>query len=284
MISHLEDSSGISPRREPSDKVIDAAVAQVRECGVTLGLDGISLEEAIAASGVARATAYRHWPNRAAFLREVLLRIVHETTLLPEGPEEIGALREFISAHQGEFATETGRRTLVVESLRIAFEADFQRLATSREWRDYLALRATCGTLPDSGLRTAVTAELAAAERSFAAHRAAVYSRFPELLGYRLTTPSAGGAGFELMSQAMGALMTGLVVRASANAESASFQARAFGSSLESGWTGTTYALVAAMLSYLEPDPSVQWTTTRIAASIALFDELAFLAADQRSR
>jgi AcrR family transcriptional regulator len=281
-MSHSDYTSGIGPRRKPSDKVIDAAVTRLRERGITVGLDGISLEEAIAASGVARATAYRHWPSRAAFLREVLLRIVRETRLIPEGPEETGALREFISAHQGEFATEAGRRTLVVEGLRIAFEADFQRLATSREWRDYLALRATCGSLSDSGLRAAVTAELAAAESSFAAHRAAVYSRLPELLGYRLTAPLAGAAGFELMSQAMGALMTGLVVRASANEESASFQARAFGSSLESGWTGTTYALVATMLSYLEPDPSVQWTTTRIAASIALFDDLALLAADQR--
>jgi len=266
-----------SPRRKPADRIVDAAIARVRERGIMVGLDGISLEEAIAASGVARATAYRHWPSRAAFLREVLVRVVRDTRLEPEGTEEIDALREFVSAHQGEFATQAGRRTLVVEGLRIAVEADFQRFATSREWRDYLALRATCGSLPDSDLRAALTAELAAAERSFVAQRAAVYGRLPQLLGYRLTTPLAGGAGFELMSQAMGALLMGLVVRASVNEDSLSFQARAFGSSMESSWTSATYALVAAMLSYLEPDPSVQWTATRLAASIDLLDELASL-------
>ncbi|WP_030915789.1 TetR/AcrR family transcriptional regulator [Streptosporangium amethystogenes] len=266
-----------SPRRKPSDRIIDAAITRVRERGITVGLDGISLEEAIAASGVARATAYRHWPSRAGFLREVLVRVVRDTRLEPEGTEEIDALRGFISAHRDGAATEAGRRTLVVEGLRIAVEADFQRFATSREWRDYLALRATCSSLPDSDLRTVVTAELAAAEHSFVAQRAAVYSRLPKLLGYRLTTPLADDAGFELMSQAMGALLMGFVVRASVNEESPSFQARAFGSSLESRWTSTTYALVAAMLSYLEPDPSVHWTATRIAASIALLDELATL-------
>ena len=266
-----------SPRRKPADRIVDAAIARVRERGIMVGLDGISLEEAIAASGVARATAYRHWPSRAAFLREVLVRVVRDTRLEPEGTEEIDALREFVSAHQGEFATQAGRRTLVVEGLRIAVEADFQRFATSREWRDYLALRATCGSLPDSDLRAALTAELAAAERSFVAQRAAVYGRLPQLLGYRLTTPLAGGAGFELMSQAMGALLMGLVVRASVNEDSLSFQARAFGSSMESSWTSATYALVAAMLSYLEPDSSVHWTPTRLAASIDLLDELASL-------
>ncbi|GGO74362.1 TetR/AcrR family transcriptional regulator [Nonomuraea cavernae] len=266
-----------SPRRKPADRIIDAAITRVRERGIMVALDGISLEEAIADSGVSRATAYRHWPSRAEFLREVLVRVVRDTRLEPEGVEEIDALREFMSAHQGELATEAGRRTLVVEGLRIALEADFQRFATSREWRDYLALRATCSGLPDSDLRAVVTAELAAAERSFTALRAAVYSRLPKLFGYRLTTPPADGGGFELMSQAMGALLTGFVVRASVNEESTSFQARAFGSSMESHWTSTTYALVAATLSYLEPDPSVHWTATRIAASIALLDELATL-------
>jgi AcrR family transcriptional regulator len=270
-------SSVSSARRKASDRIIAAAISGVRERGIMVGLDGISLEEAIAASGVARATAYRHWPSRAEFLREVLVRIVRDTRLVLDGTEVIGALRRFVSAHQDEPATEAGRRTLVVEGLRITLEADFQRLATSREWSDYLALRATCSTLPDSDLRAAVTAELAAAERSFVAHRAAVYSRLPKLLGYRLTAPLSDDAGFELMSQAMGALMTGLVVRASVNQESTSFQARAFGSSMESRWTSTTYALVATLLSYSEPDPHVHWTATRIADSIALFDELAAL-------
>lgn len=270
------------PRSKPSDRIVDAAIARIRERGITVGLDGISLEEAIAASGVSRATAYRHWPSRTEFLREVLVRVVRDAHLEPEGTEEVDTIRAFVAARRDDLATSAGRRTLVVEVLRISLEADFRRLAASREWRDYLALRATCSSLPEGDLRTTVTAELAAAERSFVAHRAAVYSRLPMLLGYRLIAPLADGVGFDVMSEAMGALMTGLVVRASVAEETASFRARAFGSSLESRWTSTTYALVAAVLSYLEPDPSIRWTTARITASVALFDELSTLVQEGR--
>jgi AcrR family transcriptional regulator len=262
-------------RPTAGDRIVDAAIARIRERGISVGLDGISLEEAIAASGVSRATAYRHWPNRTEFLRAVLVRVVREARLVPEGEEEIEAIRRFLIPRRAQFATEAGRRTVVVECLRISVDADFRRLATSREWRDYLALRATCSSLPEGDLRTTVTAELAAAERSFAAHRATVYSRLPRLLGYRLVPPLSEQRGFELMAATMGALMTGLVVRAAVAEEVKPFRIRAFGSSLRSEWTSTSYGLVSTFLSYLEPDPTIEWSAERTTASIEQLKEIA---------
>lgn len=262
------------PRPTAGDRVVQAAIRRIHERGISVGLDGISLEDAIASSGVSRATAYRHWSSRADFLRAVLVQIVRETRLEPEGSEEIGAIREFVKDRREDAATEPGRRTIVVESLRIAVDADLRRLASSREWTDYLALRATCTSLPEGELRETVTSEIAAAERGFVMHRASVYSRLPELMGYRLIPPLIGQRGFEVMAEAMGALMTGLVVRASVGPNGASFRARAFGSSVSAEWTSTSYALVAAFLSFLEPDPEVEWTTDRVMASVDLFEEL----------
>jgi AcrR family transcriptional regulator len=262
-------------RPTAGDRIVEAALARVHERGISVGLDGISLEEAIAASGVSRATAYRHWPSRVEFLRAVLIRVVHDAHLEPEGTEELDTLRAFVDANRRLLRTETGRRTIVVEGLRISVDADYRRLAASREWRDYLALTATCQGLPEGDLRSTVTAELAAAERIFVRHRAEVYARLPKLLGYRLVAPLADGHGFAVMSEAIGALMTGLVVRATA--DETSYRARAFGSSMESEWTSTSYALVAALLSYLEPDPTVVWSRERIAASIDTFREISDL-------
>lgn len=262
------------PRPTAGDRVVQAAIRRIHERGISVGLDGISLEDAIASSGVSRATAYRHWPSRADFLRAVLVQIVRETRLEPEGSEEIGAIREFVKDRREDAATEPGRRTIVVESLRIAVDADLRRLASSREWTDYLALRATCTSLPEGELRETVTSEIAAAERGFVMHRASVYSRLPELMGYRLIPPLIGQRGFEVMAEAMGALMTGLVVRASVAPNGVPFRARAFGSSVSAEWTSTSYALVAAFLSFLEPDPEVEWTTDRVMASVDLFEEL----------
>ncbi|HEX5993502.1 MAG TPA: TetR/AcrR family transcriptional regulator [Jiangellales bacterium] len=261
-------------RPTAGDRIVDAAIARIREGGISVGLDGISLEDAIAASGVSRATAYRHWPSRVEFLRAVLVRVVRDARLEPEGAEEIEAIRAFVMARRAQLASDAGRRTIVVEGLRISADADFRRLANSREWRDYLALRATCSSLPEGDLRTTITAELAAAERSFAAHRATVYSRLPRLLGYRLVPPLSGQRGFELMAEIMGALMTGLVVRAAVAEDIEPFRVRAFGSSVRSEWTSTSYGLVSTFLSYLEPDPTIEWTAERAAASIAQFQEM----------
>lgn len=264
------------PRTRPAaaDRIVDAAVARIRERGVTVGLDGISLEDAIAASGVPRATAYRRWPNRTEFLSAVLVRAVRETRLDPEGEDELAAIRALVAGHRDRLGTPSGRRTLVVEALRIAGAADHERLSTSREWRDYLALRATSAGLPEGDLRETVTAELAAAEAGFARHRAAVYGGLPRMLGYRLVPPLTGEAGLAVMAEAMGALMTGLVVRAGVGDAPAPFRAQAFGSSLESEWSTASYAVVAALLSYLEPDPDVVWDDARVAASVASFHEL----------
>lgn len=263
------------PRPSAGDRIVQAAIQGIHERGISVGLDRISLEDAIASSGVSRATAYRHWPSRAEFLRAVLVQIVRKTRLEPEGAEEIDAITALVRDRHEDAATDAGRRTIVVESLRIAMDADFKRLASSREWADYLALRATCTSLPEGELRDTVTSEIVAAERAFVTHRAAVYSRLPELIGYRLIPPLAGQSGFEVMAEAMGALMTGLVVRTSAVPNTTPFRARAFGSTVCAEWTSTSYALVATFLSFLEPDPEVEWTATRAAASIAAFAELA---------
>lgn len=262
------------PRSTAGDRVVQAAIRRIHERGVSVGLDGISLEDAIASSGVSRATAYRHWPSRADFLRAVLVQIVRETRLEPEGIEEIDAIRAFVTDRREDASTDAGRRTIVVESLRIAVDADFRRLASSREWTDYLALRATCTSLPQGELRETVTSEIAAAERGFLMHRASVYSRLPQLMGYRLVPPLAGQSGFEVMADAMGALMTGLVVRASVAPDRTPFRAKAFGSSLAAEWTRTSYALVASFLSFLEPDPELEWTAERALATVAAFEEL----------
>jgi hypothetical protein len=224
------------------------------------------------------------WPSRTEFLREVLVRVVRDAHLEPEGAEEIGAIRAFVRSRRDWFGTDAGRRTIVVECLRIAADADFRRLAASREWRDYLALCATCSSLPEGDLRTTVTAELAAAERSFVRHRATVYSRLPQLLGYRLVPPLTDQSGFEVMAEAAGALMTGLVVPVTIARETASFRARAFGSSVAAEWTSTSHALVATLLSYLEPDPGVEWNAERITATIAQFQKLAEVIQAARGR
>ncbi|MEZ0446559.1 TetR/AcrR family transcriptional regulator [Cellulomonas sp. ICMP 17802] len=249
-------------------RVLDAAVDLIRQRGLTVGLDHISLEEAIAASGVSRATAYRHWPTKADFLRQVLLRVVRDAELEPESDADIAAIRDLVAQHRDILATPEGRRTLVVESLRVATEGDFRRLAGSTAWRDHLALRATCSSLPPGELRDTVAAELARSERAFTERRARVYARLPGVVGYRLVPWLDPGTGFTLMAEATGALMSGLVARAAIVPPRPPALMRALGSATQSSWTTESYAVVATVLSYLEPDPDVVWDEQRVDAAI----------------
>lgn len=261
-------------QRSAGDRVVDAAVALVHERGLTVGLDRISLEEAIAASGVARATAYRRWPTKSDFLRQVLLRVVADAHLEPESDEDIAWVRTLVAEHRASLVTPEGWRTFVVEALRVTTESDFRRLATSRVWRDHLALRATCASLPEGELRDTVAAELAASEHAFTRHRARVYARLPAIMGYRLVPWLDPDDGFTLMAEATGALMTGLVARAAIVPARPPVLLRAFGSTVEAPWTTEAYAIVAAVLSFLEPDPAVRWDDARIDEAITLSYDL----------
>lgn len=256
------------------DRVLAAALGLVRERGLSVGLDRISLEEAVAAAGVSRATAYRRWPSKDDFLRDVLLDVVRAARVEPEDDDDLAALHALAAAHRATLGTPAGWRTFVVECFRVTAETDLRRLAASREWRDHLALRATCSGLPAGELRDTVHAALAEAEHRSAVRRAEVYVRVPGLLGYRLVPWLDPATGFVRMAEAMGALMSGLVARAGVVDARPPTRMRAFGSTLDADWSVEGYALVALLLSYLEPDPDVRWDDAHATAALARVSEL----------
>jgi AcrR family transcriptional regulator len=81
---------GLSPRAH--GKVLEAATELFAERGI----DGTSMDAIAAASGVSKATVYKHWADKDALCLEVLVH-VHE---LDEGPPELdsGDLRADLKA------------------------------------------------------------------------------------------------------------------------------------------------------------------------------------------
>ncbi len=265
------------PAVSTRDQVIATAVERIQREGMSVSLEHLSLERIIKASGVSRATAYRHWPTKTDFLAEVLVAVVRSTRLEGETEEEVGNLRAFMEAERPALGTEQGRRDLVVEGFRRSVDADFRKVLGSPQWRTYLALGSTCRGLPEGQLRDEVETALAEAERAFTAHRAQVYARLPVLLGYRLVPPLAGDAGFTLMAEATGAMMTGLVVRALARPElvTQTFGMAPYGSSRVAEWTQPQLHMVGVILSHLEPDPHVTWGESYLPTAMAQLEVIA---------
>lgn len=253
-----------------------AALAQISARGLTVGLDHISLEKVISASGVSRATAYRIWPSKQQFLADVIVEAVRSTTLDVDSEQEVGRLLSLLEANP-DFATDPAtRRHVVVDGLRISIQADLERIAASPSWATYLALSATARGLPAGVLRSEVSAALTETDQRFTAHRVSVYARLPRLLGYRLVPPLDDDTGFGLLSQAAGALMTGFVVKIGAQPGLLvdSFRLAAFGARPLS-WTVPGFALTGLVLSYLEPDPEVVWDAGQVARFQTTLAEIA---------
>lgn len=251
--------------RELEREMLAAGAAMVLERGIATGLEAIPLDEVIREAGVSRTSAYRRWPKREQFYGDLLLELASGTTLPTPDEAIVDAARAVLADYQRPPASEHDHRDLVVELLRVTLTKDYDLLITSPAWRTFHTLLTAHEAIADPVVREAVSAELAAADRRLAAARSRIYAQFTALLGYRLTPPLAGPDGFDLMSQAVGAFVTGLLARRSLGYRDTDVPRplRAFGSTRLAPWTPAAYMGVSTLLSFVEPDPGVRWDESR---------------------
>jgi AcrR family transcriptional regulator len=249
--------------------MIEAGLKVVEREGLGLSLDRLGLEQVIAEAGVARASVYRRWPHRDAYLSDLLVALAQSNRLDEAGAEASRtAISEVLRGLDLHIALgdQQARRDLLVEALRASAEAELAGFVAARRYHRHLALMATAIGLPDGELRGAVSAALAAAQRLLTSQRAHVFAALTELIGYRLRAPLDGDHGYQVMSAASGAAIQGLVVRAVADhsTDESLFTAHAFGSSQAATWSVGSYTLVSVILGFIEPDAEVVWDGRRI--------------------
>lgn len=277
----MADVKGRAPRlseQETRRRLIDLAVQTLSENGLGVGLDAIGFERLIAQAGVSRASAYRIWPSRADFLAEALVATVRSTTLLPETPEDVARLLAIVGEYPERLADSQRRRDVVVEGLRVSFDADVRRMVASPRWRLYLTLSLTAPTIEDDAVRVAVLDALDAMEREFVERRAEVFTPVVAMLGYRPTSPT----GLRRLAEQAGIVARGVVTRAISDPASLDerTEQRLFGSSQTRPWSAAEELLVGTWLAHIEPDPDVVWDEARVEASLAQFHALAATLAD----
>lgn len=265
--------SGVGRRRprltdaQTGRAVLDAALRQL-DGGLTVSLEHVSFERVVADAGVSRASAYRRWPNKDLFLADLLLEVARATSLdEDERSVYVAALHE-LACRAGELIDPATRRDLLVDLLRRALDADLRMLAAAPRWRSYVALRAMVAGLPEGQLRSAVSAELQATESDFTRRRAEVFALLADLVGYRPAGGLSREDGFRVLSDALGVLSTGYIVRALAARSSAIelVEAAPLGSTAVRSWTLPALAVTTVAFGFLEPDPAVVWDGDRVDA------------------
>lgn len=246
-----------------ADKILNAALERFDDEGLVLELSNIKMEDAIAASGVSRATAYRHWRTRQDFIADVLVAAVKRADLLPENSDDLTQILHLIASNESALFDPQIRRNVVVEGLRISLRSDIARVASSHQWRTMLSLSALHPFLDDPKVRNEVGRALRETEARFDAHRVGVYRGLTKLLGYRiipLTTSEE--AGLAELATAAGTMMRGIVLRGLPDPDwlNKREEATLFGSTVRAAWSMPERLLAQTLLSRLEPDPDLVWS------------------------
>lgn len=253
--------------RETERRMLDTALAMVNRTGLTVSLDHLSFEDVIREAGVARSAVYRHWPYKDLFFSDLVKELARAAIPAPaDNAAMTGLIRQVVDERLDWLATEEGRHSLLVELIRQAAVADFERLYGSTQWRTYLALHATFLSLSGGELRDQVQRTLAESERGFIGRVAAAWREIADLFGYRLR-PEAN-VEYETVATMASAGLRGLIVMALSTPELVTrrVRARPFLAADTADWSLPAFSAAAIATAFLEPDPTVDWTRRRVAA------------------
>ncbi|MEU5882535.1 TetR/AcrR family transcriptional regulator [Spirillospora sp. NPDC047279] len=268
-------SGGVTRRRrrlsdeETEQRMLRAAMDMVGRSGLTVGLDHISFEDVIRDAGVARSAVYRRWPYKDLFFSELLKELARGRSPVVGAPndEAEAAVRRTVAEHLDWLRTPALRRALVGEVLRRAAVRELETFHNAPEWRTYIALHATFLSLPGGELRTEVQAALTESERDLTRRIAGSYEYFTRLLGCRLR-PDLVDATFEVPATLANATMRGLVIMAPSNPgiTGRTVRANPYGAPEAADWSQAALGIASVVLTFIEPDPDVEFDDERIAA------------------
>ena len=260
---------------ETEERMLAAASAMVSRDGLTVSLEHISFEDVIRDAGVSRSAVYRRWPYKDLFFSDLLRELARGASpaIAAGNPDAIDEVRTTLRAHIHWLATPALRRALVGEVLRVGALREFDIFHQSADWRTYLALHATFLSLPDGDLRAEVQAALTESDHALMIRIGGAYEQAAGLLGLRLRPEL--GATFTTVAILASAALRGLVTMAPANPEIATARllANPFDAPEPAEWSPPALAVATLVLSFVEPDPDIDWTGKHSAQVLRALEE-----------
>lgn len=186
-VSNLETRTR-RPAGETRALMLATAVDRVTAEGLHLDYANLELEDLIRAAGVPRSTVFRIWPDRGAFIGDLVRALFEADPGFEAGfdGETLGLLEEAIAGTGVDTGTPEGRQAALRAVVRHTTAHNIVAVEESLTWRTYRSLSAAL-TSGDSvpggeGIRTL----LGEIEARYTDRMAAVYARLNEALGFRM--------------------------------------------------------------------------------------------------
>lgn len=203
--------------QQTRDRLVLAGLDALALNGLSVGLDAISLDQAVQDAGVPRSSAYAALSNGEGSPQEVLQRAV-----LMEAVATRSETIDGLMAQVGEFVAAPPEglsgRALFRELIRIGGNYHFDGLSDSRAWRIVYAIRAIVNTGAPATQDAELIAWLAETDSELRNQTIdTLYKPLAELFGLQ-PRPQYGEDAWSLMEIAHSAVIEGLAMRSALDA------------------------------------------------------------------
>ncbi|HEY9309581.1 MAG TPA: hypothetical protein VIP82_17410 [Microbacterium sp.] len=124
--------------------MLDAAVERVKAEGLLLDYANIELEDLIRAAGVPRSTVFRIWPDRAAFVADLVRALFEADPGFDTGfdGETLQLVERALAESSDAANTPAGRQAALREVLRVAVAHNMASVEGTVAWRVYRTISA----------------------------------------------------------------------------------------------------------------------------------------------
>lgn len=132
------------PAGQTRELMLQAAVERVQAEGLLLDYANIELEDLIRAAGVPRSTVFRIWPDRVAFVADLVRALFEADPGFDTGFDEEtrGVLQQAISADPEAMSTAEGRQAGLREAVRVTVAHNMVAVEQTIAWRAYRTMSA----------------------------------------------------------------------------------------------------------------------------------------------
>ncbi|MFE5407243.1 hypothetical protein [Microbacterium sp. NPDC056569] len=168
--------------------MLAVAVERVRQEGLLLDYANLELEDLIRTAGVPRSTVFRIWPDRVAFIADLVRALFEADPGFDTGfdGETLRQLQQAVAGDPDVMTTPEGRQIALREALRVTVAHNMGAVEGTVAWRAYRTMSAALvsgGSVPGGAEIRALLSEI---ENRYLTHMAEMYKQLNTAFGLRM--------------------------------------------------------------------------------------------------